>query len=126
MCVYSVMSDSLWTVAHQAPLSMGFPRQEYWSGLLCPSLEELSDPGIKPTSLVLPARRRELVVEQQSVERDVDLRVVDGGMTAQFLDVFDAVASLLARSEARSANIHRVGAVVYRGDSDLKVLRWRK
>ena len=55
MCVYSVMSDSLWTAAHQAPLSMGFPRQEHWSGLLCPSLEELSDPGIKPTSLVLPA-----------------------------------------------------------------------
>ena len=34
---------------------MGFPRQEYWSGLPFPSLGELSDPGIKPTSLVLPA-----------------------------------------------------------------------
>ena len=43
---------TLWTVACQAPLSMGFSRQEYWSGLLCPSPGELPDPGIKPASLV--------------------------------------------------------------------------
>ena len=42
-----------WTVIHQAPLSMGFPRQEYWSGLPFPSLRDLPDPGIKPTSPVL-------------------------------------------------------------------------
>ena len=35
-----------WTVAHQAPLSMGFPRQKYWSGLPFPSPEDLLDPGI--------------------------------------------------------------------------------
>ena len=40
-----------WTVAHQAPLSMGFPRQEYQSGLQFPALEDLPDPGIKPASL---------------------------------------------------------------------------
>ena len=39
-----------WTVAHQAPLSMGFSRQEYWSGLPFPSPGDLPDPGIKPTS----------------------------------------------------------------------------
>ena len=38
----------LWTVAHQVPLSMGFPRQEYWSGLPFPSPGDLPDPGIKP------------------------------------------------------------------------------
>ena len=38
---------TLWTVAHQAPLSMGFPRQEYWNGLPFPSLGEIPDPGIK-------------------------------------------------------------------------------
>ena len=38
-----------WTVAHQAPPSMGFPRQEYWSGLLFPPPEGLSDPRIQPT-----------------------------------------------------------------------------
>ena len=41
---------TLWTVAHQAPLSMGFPRQEYWSGLPFPSPGDLPDPGIKPGS----------------------------------------------------------------------------
>ena len=46
------MSDSatLWTVAHQAPLSMGFLRQEYWSGLPFPSPGDLPDPGIKTAS----------------------------------------------------------------------------
>ena len=41
-----------WTVAHQAPLSMGFFRQEYWSGLPCPPPGDLPNPGIKPVSLV--------------------------------------------------------------------------
>ena len=44
-----------WTVAHQAPLSMEFSRQEYWSGLSFPSPDSLSDPGIEPTFLVYPA-----------------------------------------------------------------------
>ena len=54
----SVESDSvqpLWTVAHQAPLFMGFSRQEYWSGLPCPTPEDLPDPGIEPVSLLSPA-----------------------------------------------------------------------
>ena len=37
-----------WTVAHQAPLSMEFSRQEYWSGLPFPSPGDLPDPGLKP------------------------------------------------------------------------------
>ena len=41
--------------SQQASLSMRFPRQEYWSGLLCPPPGELPDPGIKPTSLMSPA-----------------------------------------------------------------------
>ena len=44
-----------WTVAHQAPLSMGFSRQEYWSGLPFPSPGDLPDPGIKPGSPALQA-----------------------------------------------------------------------
>ena len=43
--------SALWTVAHQAPLSMGFSRQEYWSGLLCPPPGDLPDQGIEPMSL---------------------------------------------------------------------------
>ena len=44
-----------WTVAHQAPLSMGFSRQEYWSGLPFPSPGDLPDPGIEPGSPILQA-----------------------------------------------------------------------
>jgi len=43
-----------WAIAHQAPLSMEFSRQEYWSGLPCPPPGDLPDPGIKSTSLVSP------------------------------------------------------------------------
>ena len=52
------MSDSFetpWSVACQAPLSIGFPRQEYWSGLTFPSPEDLPGPGIEPGSLALQA-----------------------------------------------------------------------
>ena len=44
-----------WTVAHQAPLSVEFSRQEYWSGLPFPSPGDPPDPGIKPGSPVLQA-----------------------------------------------------------------------
>ena len=55
MC--SVVSDSAapWTVTHQAPLSMGFSRQEYWNGLPFLTPGDLPNPGIKPASLVSPA-----------------------------------------------------------------------
>ena len=52
------MSDSfvaLWTVDHQAHLSMEFPRQEYCSGLLLPTPGDLPNPGIEPVSLASPA-----------------------------------------------------------------------
>ena len=45
----------LWTVACQDPLSMGFSRQEHWSGLRCLSPGDLPNPGIKPESLKSPA-----------------------------------------------------------------------
>ena len=44
-----------WTVAYQAPLSMGFSRQEYWSGLPFPSPGDLPDPGIEPRFLTSQA-----------------------------------------------------------------------
>ena len=47
-----------WTVARQAPLSMGFSRQEYWSGLPFPPPEDLPDPWIEPASPVSPALAR--------------------------------------------------------------------
>ena len=54
VCVsHSVVTDSVtpWTVTRQAPLSMGFPRQEYWSGLPCPPLGDLPGPQTELTSV---------------------------------------------------------------------------
>ena len=60
VCVLSHFScDRLfttpWTVAHQAPRSVGFSRQEYWSGLPYPSPGDLHHPGIGPRALTFPA-----------------------------------------------------------------------
>ena len=57
ICVLSCVQlfATPWTVAHQTPLSKEFFRQEYWSGLLFPSLGDLPNPGIKPSFLVNPA-----------------------------------------------------------------------
>ena len=59
VCVLSHLSRvrlfaTPWTVACQAPLSMGFSKQEHWSGLPCPPPGDLPDPGIKLTSLMSP------------------------------------------------------------------------
>ena len=59
-CVFSCFSHVQlfaipWTVALQVPLSIGFSRQEYWSGLPCPPPEDLPNPGIKPESSPSPA-----------------------------------------------------------------------
>ena len=55
MLNYSVVSAILWTVACQALLSMGFPRQEYWSRLPFPTSRDPPDSGIKSLSLASPA-----------------------------------------------------------------------
>ena len=60
VCVFSpsVVSNFAisWTVARQTPLSMGFSRQEYWSGLPFPSPGDFPNPGIKPASPALTGR----------------------------------------------------------------------
>ena len=54
----------LWTVARQSTLSIGFSRQEDWSGLPYPTPEDLPDPGIEPTSFISPALAGALTTEQ--------------------------------------------------------------
>ena len=78
MCAKSLQSCltllSLWTVAQQAPLTMGFSRQEFWSGLPFPSPGDLPNPGIKPDSLPLshqgsPQRDGEELAKETETEQ---------------------------------------------------------
>ena len=62
-----------WTVAHQAPLSMGFSRQEYWSGLPFPSPGDLPNPGIEPGS---PALQADALSSEPPRKPGTDLRCV--------------------------------------------------
>ena len=55
LIIHTAFSGLGWTVAHQAPLSMGFSRQEYWSGLSYPSPGDLPDSWIEPMSVTSPA-----------------------------------------------------------------------
>ena len=55
VCVLSGFFVTVWTLACQAPLSMGFSRQDYWSGWACPPPGDLPNPGIEPVSLTSPA-----------------------------------------------------------------------
>ena len=59
-----------WTVAYQASLSMGFFRQEYWSGLPFPSPGDLPDPGIEPGSPALQADTLTSEPPGKAIERD--------------------------------------------------------
>ena len=56
-CFSCVLFATLWTTAHQAPLSKGFSRQEYWRGLPYPPSEDLPYPGIEPVSFSLLHRQ---------------------------------------------------------------------
>ena len=69
------MSDSFaapWTVARQAPLSVEFSRQEYWSGLPCAPPGDLPDPGIEPTSPALAGRSFNHWATKESRKRIID------------------------------------------------------
>ena len=63
--------ETPWTVAHQAPLSMGFSMQEYWSGLPCPPPGDLPNPGIEPTSLMSPALAGEFFITSATCEAPI-------------------------------------------------------
>ena len=66
------MSDSAapWTVAHLAPLSMGFSRQEYWRGFPFPSPGDIPNPGIEPESPLSPALQVDLLSHQGSLKSE--------------------------------------------------------
>ena len=72
------LSATSWTRAHQAPLSMGFSRQEYWSGLPCPPPGDLPDPGIEPASSVAPA------LQADSLLLSLQGRLIGSGLEITF------------------------------------------
>ena len=80
-CVLSHFSHvklftTLWTVAHQAPLSMGFSRQENWSGLPCPPPGDLPQPGIKHMSPALQVESL-LLSTGEALEKDILILLIE-------------------------------------------------
>ena len=104
ICVLScsVMSDSVTPcIAYEAPLSIGFFRQEYWSGLPCPLLGDLSNTGIKPSS---PTLRADCLPSELRIQGLIsfridwfDLRAVQGTLKS-LLQHHNSKASILRRS----------------------------
>ena len=81
VCVLSCFSyirlfATLWTVAHEAPLSTGFSRQDYWTGLPCPSSENLPNPGIKPTSFLSPVLVGGFLTTSTTCEAQANLNTI--------------------------------------------------
>ena len=79
------VSDSAtpWIVARQAPLSMGFSRQEYWSVLPCPSPGDLPDPGIEPRS---PTLRTDILLSEPPRKPDTSVITMEKWVFELFLD----------------------------------------
>ena len=71
---------TLWTIARQASLSMGFSRQGYWSGLPCPPPGDLPNPGIKPTSLKSPALAGGVFTTGATWEASISLALIQFGI----------------------------------------------
>ena len=91
-----VMVDSFltpWSADHQAPLSMGFTRQEYWSGLLLPSLGDHSDPGIKPPSPALAGTF--ITTEPPGMPKECALYIVKYSFCIYWYDHTHLIYSLL-------------------------------
>ena len=78
-----------WTVAYQAPPSMGFSRQEYWSGLPFPSPGDLPDPGIEPGSpALLPIRSvSSMILEWSSSVPDLFVQPLNNSMSNNSISV---------------------------------------
>ena len=88
-----------WTVAHQAPLSMGFSKQEYWSGLPFPSPGDLPDPGIEPRSPALQTDALPTEQQEKPAVSELSCSVVSDSATpwTAALQAFLSIGILQAR-----------------------------
>ena len=84
------LSATPWTVAHQAPLSMGFSKQEYWSGLPCPLPADLHYPGIEPASHISPALAGRSFTTSTTWEAPIQRTGIKPGSSALQLDSLPA------------------------------------
>ena len=75
LCSHVQTFATLWTIAHQASLSMGFSRQEYWSGLPFPSSGDLPNPSIEPGSPALHLSQQGSPKETRAKGKSLDSRV---------------------------------------------------
>ena len=80
----------LWSVAHQAPLSMGFSRQEYWNGFPHPPPGDLPDPGVEPVSLTLRQTVYQLSYQESYLRRENFCKALKASTSYTFLFCFSA------------------------------------
>ena len=92
---------TLWTVAYQAPLSMGFSRQEYWSGLPFPSPGDLPDPGIEPGFPALQADALTCEPPGKPGEVKIELKFFQSPML-RGLSLFDLSGSSLVNHSQKA------------------------
>ena len=138
--VISVRSDSVtpWTVAHRAPRSMGFPRQEHWSRLPCPPPGALPLPGIKPSPLTSPALPSEFFTTSATwkvpkVRSRVNTKILmptsDFGCPHLLILARDTVSPVLQKNRAnRSWSIDKMIGRQLGGEGDgthSSTLAWR-
>ena len=109
-----------WTVAHQTPLSMGFSRQEYWSGLPRLPPRDLPNPGIKPPSLTFPTLEAGSLPLTITWEVPYSLALVQFSSVAQsYLTLCDPVDCSMPGLpvhhqllELAQTHVHRVGDAI--------------
>ena len=77
-----------WAIGHQAPLSTGFPRQEYWSGLPFHTPEDLLNSGIEPTSLMSPALAGRFFTTSATCEAYINIYVYIFTYTNMYLYIY--------------------------------------
>ena len=87
---------TLWTVARQAPLSMGFSRQEYWSGLPCCPPGDLPNPGIKPRSPALQEDSLSAELPGKPLLKVLLKDIVQEGKSSDRLVILDIKVKVLA------------------------------
>ena len=99
------------TIGHKAPLSMGFFRQEHWSGLPFPPPGDLADPGIKPTSLTFPALAggffTTVLPEKPQANNIVSSKIISS-VKFQFIPVYDCICMYITDSK-KTADLIFIG-----------------